>query len=138
MLFLFEIMEFLHYGLMDIDLKRWFETRLRIDPKNSKAHYNLGNILLIQEKTKEAITHFAEAIKINPDYVDAYNKIGSLLFQKGKLNKAKVFFSKAIQIDPNYSEAHKNLEILNQISSSSRELKFKSHWITESLNPLMT
>jgi len=105
----------------------YYKETLKINPKHSKAHYGLGNLLLGQRKIKEAVNHFTEAIKFKPDYVQPYNKLGLILFQKGKPNKAKVFFSKAIQIDPNYSEAHKNLEILNQISSSSRELKFKSH-----------
>ena len=94
---------------------------LRINPEYSKAYYNLGNILLSQGKIKEAVAYFSKAIQFKPDYVQVYNKLGLILFKQGKLDKAKVFFSKAVQIDPNYSEARKNLEILNQTSSSNGE-----------------
>ena len=104
----------LFYLLRENLMRLFFTIRqaLRIDPEYVKAHYNLGNILLKQGKTEEAITHFFQAIKINPDFVRAYNKIGLILFKLGKFDRAKVFFSKAIQIDPNYEEARKNLGII--------------------------
>jgi len=96
-----------------------YKEAIKINPKHEKAHYNLARIKIKQGKIKEAFTHFAEAIKIKPDYVQPYNEIGLILFKQGKFNKAKVFFLKALKINPDYSEARKNLEILNQTSTSN-------------------
>ena len=98
-----------------------YKEAIRINPEHEKAHYNIGDIFIKQGKIKEAFTHFAEVIKIKPDNVQAYNKIGLILFKQGKLKKAGVFFSKALQINPNYSEARKNLEIIKQNLSSSKQ-----------------
>jgi len=98
-----------------------YKEAIKINPEHAKAQYNLGNILIKQGKIKEAIIHFKETIRIRPDYVQAYNKIGLILLKQRKFNKARVFFSKALQINPNYSEARKNLEIIKQILSSSKQ-----------------
>ena len=94
---------------------------LRIDPKYSKAHYNLGDILLSQGKMKKAVTHYAKTIEFRPDDVQTYNKIGIVLFKQGKLKKAGVFFSKAVQIKPSYTEAQKNIALLKKTLTSSKK-----------------
>jgi tetratricopeptide (TPR) repeat protein len=46
------------------------------------AHNSLGNILLAQGQTDDAMTHFQMALDIQPDYELAHNNIG-WFFSKG-------------------------------------------------------
>jgi tetratricopeptide (TPR) repeat protein len=45
-----------------------FREAIRIQPDYTKAHNNLGSVLVLQGKNKESIEHFREAVRIQPDY----------------------------------------------------------------------
>jgi spermidine synthase len=44
-----------------------FQEALRLDPANTDAHANLGNVFLAQGKIGEAIAQYEEALRIRPD-----------------------------------------------------------------------
>ena len=50
-----------------------------IKPDFANASYNIGNILLEQDKLSEAIDFYAYCIKINPDFTEAYCNLGVIL-----------------------------------------------------------
>jgi len=75
---------------------------------NAEDYFNKGNELLQQERYKEAVTEFTNAININPNYSMAYNGRGDANLYLGNNNKAISNYSKAIEISPNYAEAYDN------------------------------
>jgi tetratricopeptide (TPR) repeat protein len=38
------------------------------NPNAWMAHYNLGNVLIAQQKHEEAIVHYQQTIRIKPDF----------------------------------------------------------------------
>jgi tetratricopeptide (TPR) repeat protein len=78
---------------------------------NFTAHGDLGDALLQQGKTAEAIAEFRAAIHINPSYSAAHYNLGVALLGLGRTEEAIAEFRTAIQINPAYAKAHNNLGI---------------------------
>lgn len=79
---------------------------------NYAARYNLGNALLREGRTQEAIAEFREALRIHPTYEDAHNDLGSALLREGRTQEAISEFREALEIDPAYEDAHNNLGLV--------------------------
>ncbi len=110
--------------------ERRYREILNLNPFNAEAHFNLGNLLFVQEKFEEAEKAYGEAIKYNPKFADAHNAMGKLLEvyaekprvkfttewnseiilpNPEKFKEAENFYKAAIAINPYYLEAHNNL-----------------------------
>jgi len=92
---------------------------------NDILHYNLGVLLLKEEKVDEAIKHWREAVRIRPEQhtiqkalgnllarVDAAEKLfnrGNALAEQGELDEAITCYTKSLQLRPGYAPAHNNL-----------------------------
>ena len=53
-----------------------YVTAIRLMPKFSAAHSNLGSVFKEQGKLQQAIAHYQEAIKIDPSFADAFSNLG--------------------------------------------------------------
>ena len=62
------------------------------------AFNNLGNILVNQNKPKEAEVSYRKAIKLKPDFALAFNNLGSLFSNNGDINEAEKYTQKAIEL----------------------------------------
>jgi len=116
---------------------RQYEKVLELDPKNARAHLNLGIVYgrqnnLIAEPPKDIvdlagyhleqlpkkslwkkeISEYNEALRIDPNFAEAHFNLGVAYQEKGKLKEAIAEYEKALQIYPKYLEAHNNLGIL--------------------------
>ena len=56
---------------------------IEIDPKYSKAYYNLGNALKKTGNLKGAVENYRRSIEIDPKLKEAYNNIFILMKAKG-------------------------------------------------------
>jgi tetratricopeptide (TPR) repeat protein len=56
-----------------------YVTAIRLMPKFSAAHSNLGSVFKEQGKLQQAIAHYQEAIKIDPSFADAFSNLGTSL-----------------------------------------------------------
>ena len=56
-----------------------FEHALDVTSGNYIAHYNLGNIMLRQDRKAEAIEHYKKAVAFHPKYVDGHYNLGIAL-----------------------------------------------------------
>ena len=74
------------------------------------AHYNLGAILLVENKLDSAQIEFAAALKSRPNYVEAIFAQGVCLKMKGKVQDAVSEFKHALTLQPDFKPA---LEALN-------------------------
>ena len=80
-----------------------------IEPNNSDAQNNLGNVLKQIGDYKKAKDCYEKAIEIQPNNAPLHNNLGSVLEKLGDYQKAKNCYDKAIQIQPNYLFALNNL-----------------------------
>ena len=98
------------------DVETLWRTTINQNPGSWMARINLGNTLLDQGQTDEAVNQFQEAVRLNPDYVDAHVDLGFALLNRGQTDEAIGQFQEALRLDPDYAQAHNNLGIalLNQ------------------------
>ncbi|MBT7935939.1 MAG: hypothetical protein HN722_07050, partial [Nitrospina sp.] len=72
---------------------------VKIDAKQSQAHYKLGLEFAQLSLFKNALEEFDLAIKFNPEDAKVYRKKGILLFGMKKYEEAKNNFQKTIMLD---------------------------------------
>ncbi len=77
----------------------------------------------MQNKDKEAIIRFYEALRIDPAYADAYYNLGKVFARQGKTESAILHFQKALQKDPDMTQALYNL---SWIGATSEDDKFRN------------
>lgn len=78
-------------------------------PKNSDAHYYLGNVLFRQGLKEDAIKEYQIAIQLNSQYALAHNAIGQVFASQHQWSSAIAEYHKALAINPEYGEALTNL-----------------------------
>ncbi len=77
--------------------------------KDHRVFSNLGGILKIKGKLKEAEIYIRKAIELKPDYLMAISNLGEILRGLGKLKEAEIYTRKAIAMQPDYVISHYNL-----------------------------
>jgi tetratricopeptide (TPR) repeat protein len=91
--------------------KTLFEQTLKVTSDNTVAHNNLGNALLEEGKTEEALDHFMAALRIEPRHAGAQNNMGNVLMKLGRVDEATDHYLESIKIDPLKAKTHNNLAI---------------------------
>ena len=84
-----------------------FKRITEIEPKNYRAHYNLGIAFQNLNQLDKALEAFQTAITIKPDYYFCYYNIGLVFEEKKDLIKAIGYYEKALKIEPNFRYANK-------------------------------
>jgi tetratricopeptide (TPR) repeat protein len=86
-----------------------YSQALGIDPALSDAHVNLGRLLQLAGRTREAIEHYR--LSLCPDSTDptgAFN-LGTALEELGRWRGALTAYLRAVDIDSRFADAHFNL-----------------------------
>ncbi len=65
-----------------------FKRAAELDPKHYRALTNLGNLLLEEGRTDEAIALYERAIRLNEDFPNAHHNLGVAYRRKGQVNKS--------------------------------------------------
>ena len=79
------------------------------DDKFYKAHYNLGNCYLNDDKPNMAIEEYKKVLKIRPEYAYAHYNLGCAYIKLGKYKKAKNAFLDAIYFKNTEPDLYYNL-----------------------------
>jgi Flp pilus assembly protein TadD/peroxiredoxin len=91
----------------------FFQLALRDDPSGAEAHYGLGSVYLLQQKSAEARKSFERAAQLHANYPGtlpkAWNNLGILAAREGQTEEAIANFQEALKADPDYSVAIDNL-----------------------------
>jgi tetratricopeptide (TPR) repeat protein len=81
------------------------EEAIQLNPENTLAYINLGNLMDQVGKTVEAEKAYLKAISIDSGSVLAHYNLGLLLYEQGKLSEAEKEFATATKLDPTDSDA---------------------------------
>lgn len=95
-------------GQAEAAVAEW-QRALKLEPKDARAHNNLGGVLLRLGRVDEAVAQFQEALRTDPELVNARNNLGLVLLQAGRAADAAEQFRMALDVDPDSVEAHVNL-----------------------------
>ena len=77
-------------------------------PDFALAHNNLGNALLADRKTEEAIFQYRMTIDLDPDFALAHKNLGNALLAGRKTEEAISHYRMAIKLKPDFAPAHYN------------------------------
>jgi tetratricopeptide (TPR) repeat protein len=80
-----------------------------IDPDSWHVHRVQGQMYSQQEKHKEAIAEFLQAIKLMPNNSDLYEELGAEYRQSSALDLAQQAYAKELELSPNNPVAMYNL-----------------------------
>ena len=103
-----------------------FKKILKIEPKNYKAHYNLGIAYYNLGQAENALKAYYDAITIKPDYKHCYYNIGLIYESLENLNKALTYYEKALDIDPNFPYAVHAKEFIRKKLDQQRGEKIET------------
>jgi tetratricopeptide (TPR) repeat protein len=85
------------------------QQRLEKYPDDFSANYTMGDLLLTQGNSKDAVKFFSAAAKTQPTSIVAATELGTALFSNGQLAEAEASFKNALALDPSYTDARFNL-----------------------------
>jgi protein O-GlcNAc transferase len=107
--------EALHYlGLLEAQQGRLQEAyrlishALSINPKDAKAHSNVGNVLQGLKRYEQALASYETALAINPGDANSWNSRGVALYELKHYAQALSSYDRALALKPDYAEAHNN------------------------------
>jgi len=93
------------------DSKTLFLHALKIASENAVAHNNLGNALLNEGQTEDAVNHFRAALRIDPENAGANNNMANALVNLGRVDAAIAHYLKSLRLNPRKAETHNNLAV---------------------------
>jgi tetratricopeptide (TPR) repeat protein len=93
---------------------QYFEKIIEIDPKNYRAHYNLGIAYFNLENFDDALKSCAIALDLKPDYKHCYYNMGLIYEARDQLKSALEHYQRALDIDPNFTYAKQAINELKQ------------------------
>ena len=82
----------------------WSHT-LECTRDNFIAQCDFGTVLLEQNRAKEAIAHYRQALQINPKSLEAHYNLGDALIHEGKTAEAIAEYNQVLQLNPSYAQA---------------------------------
>ena len=86
-----------------------FEAELGLNPADSIAMYQLGQILMVQQKPQEAATRFQQALALNPEFSEVLIALGKLRLEEKKNDEAIALLQRAVKLAPRSEAAHYSL-----------------------------
>lgn len=88
------------------------EMLLRKNPRDAKAHCDIGSALLMLGRNTEAMERLKMALEIDPNYDEARYFSGLGYRASKQLDRAREEFERALQINPRHGRARGNLGLV--------------------------
>jgi Flp pilus assembly protein TadD len=95
-------------GQLDAGVAEWKKV-LDLDPRNAKAHNNLGGTLVLEGNFAEGMTHLQEPLEIDPDYSEAQSNFGIAPLQVKKLDEALPHLQRSLELNPAYAKLYDSI-----------------------------
>ena len=92
-----------------------------LDPDYCEAHVNLGKVLLLQGKYKEAIANYQTVLKIDSKNAEAYTDLGNVWFRQGKFEDAVKCYETVVRLKPQSADALYNLGNIKRVQNKYSE-----------------
>ncbi len=83
-----------------------FNTSILLDPNDTDAYMNLGEIYSALNEEDKAIDCFQKVNRINPGFIHSYLWLGKIYSKRGNDDEAIKLFQRVTQINPSRAEAY--------------------------------
>lgn len=88
------------------------ESALRLNPRLTEAHNDLGGVLLALQRPRDALMHFRQASALSPNDEHLHFNLGKVLDAVGRSAEAARAFRRAIALNEEFAEAHDSLGVV--------------------------
>jgi tetratricopeptide (TPR) repeat protein len=88
---------------------REFERELELNHGDAAAEYEVGQILVAQDKRAAGVGHLERAIELRPDFMEALLAVGKVRLDEKHYPEAISLLSRAVKLQPNSEAAHYSL-----------------------------
>jgi Tfp pilus assembly protein PilF len=89
--------------------RKEFEAELVLNPGDAAAEYQVGQILLAEQKSDAALARFERALEGRPDFPEAMLAIAKLRLARKENARAIALLESAVRLQPRNEAAHYNL-----------------------------
>jgi len=109
---------FVHLGKSLMDLTDYegaraaYQKALEDGAQSAKVHFDLGMVAERQDRLRDAIGHFEDAIGVNANFADPYYWLGTAHEKLGDGTVAANWFEKALELNPGHMGSHYGLGLL--------------------------
>ncbi|MBZ5592750.1 MAG: tetratricopeptide repeat protein [Acidobacteriia bacterium] len=86
-----------------------FEAELKLNPSDAVAEYEVGQILLSENKPHEAAPRFEHALAQAPDFTEALLAVAKIRADTKRYDEAIPLLERAVRLEPANESAHYNL-----------------------------
>ena len=88
------------------EAEQYAREAIQLGLNTSAAHNQLGAALVVQQKFKESIEAFDNAIALKSGDTQLLVNKGGALYYLGEMHEAKVYYQKALDLNPEMMQAH--------------------------------
>ena len=83
-----------------------FRRALAVTDRNYLAHNNLGNVLDLSGRHKDAKWHYEATLRIRPDFAGTHYNLANVLTREGDFDAAPSTIARPFALQPNHADAH--------------------------------
>jgi tetratricopeptide (TPR) repeat protein len=112
-----------------------FEAELKLNAGDAAAEYELGQILGVQGKSSESITHFERALQLRPDFAEAMIAVAKARLNSKQYPDAIALLNRAIKLQPRNEAAHYSLMLAYRNSGDAEGAKREKAVLDELQQP---
>jgi len=91
------------------EARQEFEAELKLNPNDAVAEYEIGQILLAENKPQEAGPRFERALALSPDFAEALLVVARMRSDAKRNAEAIELLERAVHLQPENESAHYNL-----------------------------
>jgi tetratricopeptide (TPR) repeat protein len=91
------------------EARKEFEAELALNPGDSVAEYQVGQILVTEQNRNDAAAHFVKAVSLNPDFAEALVALAKTKSEAKKDGEAIALLERAVKLQASSEPAHYNL-----------------------------
>jgi tetratricopeptide (TPR) repeat protein len=99
-----------------------YERAISLDlDDESRAHNNLGGVLLATGKPRKAAAAYAAAVEAEPSFADGWYNLGNAMLALGRPREADARLRTALRLEPTHARALRKLEHVRAFSTRQRQ-----------------
>ena len=111
-----------------------YQEGLRINPKDHRAHHNLGFVQMLSGQHQASEKSFKKAIDLDSNHSPSYSKLGDIFSDRNDIEQAIHYYQEGLRVQPNdfITRANLGIALMNkgEIEAAISELR-----IAIALNP---
>lgn len=86
-----------------------YQQLIELDPNLILAYFNLGELMVKQQKWSQAIRNYQKIIELQPNFWQAYSQLGDILLKQQKWHEAITIYRNVIKLQPNSPWFHNHI-----------------------------